>query len=65
MECAYTSPVNIESGMLVTCCMQCTITVSLLISGGAILASNYECSYISWLNASCDRPACLIELRIQ
>ena len=23
VECAFTSPVSIESGMLVTCCMQC------------------------------------------
>ena len=28
-ECAYTSPVSIESGMLVTCGMQCAMSVSL------------------------------------
>ena len=28
VECAFTSPVSIEYGMLVTCCMQCTMSVS-------------------------------------
>ena len=28
VECAFTSPVRTESGMLVTCCMQCCMSVS-------------------------------------
>ena len=26
VECVYTSPVSIESGLLVTCCMQCAMS---------------------------------------
>ena len=34
VECAFTSPVSIESGMLVTCCMQCAISVSMVLYCG-------------------------------
>ena len=39
--CAYTSPVSIESDMLVTCCMQCAMSVSLLL----FLTARVSCSY--------------------
>ena len=34
VECAFTSPMSIESGMLVTCCMQCVMSVSTVLQCG-------------------------------
>ena len=38
VECAFTSPVSFESGMLVTCCMQCAMSVSTVLLCGDVLS---------------------------
>ena len=38
IKCAFTSPVSIESGMLVTCCMQCAMSVYTVLQCGDVVS---------------------------